>query len=64
MPLFICSKCKNVENTALCGYWYRKSEPLCSKCDPEFGKWHGIFKEEKYDPKEYKLVDGFLQNIK
>jgi hypothetical protein len=46
MPLFKCEKCGDVENTALCGYWWKKcnDEPLlCSECDPEIGKWHGEF---------------------
>ena len=45
MPLFKCSKCGCVENTACYNYWMRvhKKEPLCSECDPEIGKWHGHF---------------------
>ncbi len=48
MSLFQCSKCGCVENTAVCNYWgstRRKQKPLCSECDPEIGKWHGIFKK-------------------
>jgi hypothetical protein len=44
MPLFNCSKCGAVENTALGAYWWnrRKGKPvLCSECDT--GKWHGMF---------------------
>jgi len=47
MPLFICEKCGNIENTATGFYWCRsrskfKDSPdcdgkaLCSKCVPEF----------------------------
>jgi len=49
MPLFACSKCGCVENTALCEYWYQvaieKKKPLCSECDPEIGEWHGKFEK-------------------
>lgn len=44
MPLFHCSKCKVVENTALGCYWYEKAKGkpvLCSKCGK--GKWHDRF---------------------
>lgn len=70
MPVFKCSKCGVVENTAISGYWHRlmgleKGEkpppPLCSQCDPEFGKWHGQF--DRFKPEEHGLVeapDGFL----
>jgi hypothetical protein len=53
MPLYMCTKCGTVENTALGGYWRqemeameagKKHEPLCSACDPELGEWHGRFK--------------------
>lgn len=48
MPVFICSKCKCIENTATCRYWVRGNEPpLCSECDPKIDKWHGIFKKRK-----------------
>lgn len=52
MPLYMCSKCGSVENTALGGYWAQqmkafeanqKHAPLCSECDPEIGTWHGQF---------------------
>ncbi len=52
MPLFICSKCGNIENTALSGYWFKQEEPaLCSDCDPKFKEWHGRF------PKSWKVDD-------
>lgn len=50
MPLFICSKCGCIENTALITYWYRKNlryangleeyqdKPLCSECGMPSGK--------------------------
>jgi hypothetical protein len=44
MPLFNCSKCGVVENTALGEYWYNKAKGkpvLCSECGE--GKWHGRF---------------------
>jgi len=48
MPLFECSKCGCVENTASCKYWRRflketkpYSPPLCSGCDSQIGQWHG-----------------------
>lgn len=44
MPLFNCSKCGVVENTALGAYWYNKAKErpvLCSECDT--GVWHGRF---------------------
>jgi hypothetical protein len=49
MPLFPCSKCNCVEDTALCHYWsarLRQTSPLCSGCDPAMGKWHGEFPRE------------------
>ena len=44
MPLFNCSACGTVENTALGNYWWnrRQHKPvLCSECDT--GTWHGQF---------------------
>lgn len=44
MPLFHCSKCGVVENTALGAYWYERLEGkpvLCSECST--GTWHGRF---------------------
>lgn len=52
MPLYRCTKCDVVENTACGGFWQQqmkahedgvKHEPLCSQCDPEIGEWHGKF---------------------
>jgi hypothetical protein len=49
MPLFPCSKCNCVEDTALCHYWsarLRQTTTVCSACDPTIGKWHGEFPQE------------------
>lgn len=78
MPLFVCSKCNCIENTALCGYWFRKKEyddktnkiikeepPLCSHCDPKF-KGHNRFPREKFDPKKWKPAEynsDFIEQI-
>jgi len=65
MPLFKCSKCGCVENTALSNYWTQylidKTKALCSDCDPEIGKWHGRFPQKSAAAAGYKLAsDGFL----
>lgn len=59
MPLFKCSKCEAVENTALGDFWTNQIEPICSEC--ETGKWHGEF--PKINATEfgyYKDSDGFI----
>lgn len=47
MPLFECSKCHVVDNTALGNFWWdvmhEKKPALCAECDPEIGSWHGQF---------------------
>lgn len=55
MPLFKCSKCGCVENTACCYYWVRKpgEPPLCSVCDPAIGQWHGLFERRDADGAGY-----------
>jgi len=64
MPIFKCSKCGCVENTATSRYWLRNFRdpndlPLCSECDPVTGRWHGIF--PKMSATGYLLGnDGFL----
>lgn len=61
MPLFACSKCKCVENTALSLYWVRDkgTSILCSECDDKIGKWHNRF--EKLSSIGYWVGnDGFL----
>ena len=55
MPLFVCDNCKVIENTALGKYWGEKS-PLCSECG--WGKWHGSFEKETYDPDKWRKRDG------
>jgi hypothetical protein len=52
-----------MENTAASNYWSRHDKEdkraLCSECDPEIGKWHGMFK--KTSAKGMILAsDGFL----
>lgn len=58
MPLFECTNCHAVDNTALAGYWVRvyldEQPALCSECNPAIGKWHSQF--EKRTPKEAGLV--------
>ena len=52
MPLFVCDECNSVDNTAVTHYWRSKMEEtpaLCSACDPELGRWHGIFERETWD---------------
>jgi hypothetical protein len=49
MPLFPCSKCDCIEDTALCHYWsarLRQTPAICSACDPTVGKWHNEFPKE------------------
>lgn len=58
MPVFRCEQCGVMENTASSNYWSRRHRTaddgsslpslpaLCSKCDPEIGGWHGMFKRQ------------------
>jgi hypothetical protein len=51
MPLFACSKCETVDNTALGDFWHRQAQklpPLCSACGRQ-GEWHGQFPQRKAD---------------
>lgn len=66
MPLFNCTSCSTVENTALSNYWadlYQRDQsvpfnPLCSKCDPRIGEWHGRF-PRRYEPvRDQSLAPG------
>ena len=56
MPLFLCSGCGCIDNTALAigkerlGYWGHEENPLCSFCLN--GKWHDKFNRRKWDGKE------------
>ena len=47
MPLFECSKCNHVDNTALGDFWMSLMTdgppPLCTEC--KTGKWHERFKK-------------------
>ena len=54
MPLFLCTKCGCLENTALGDYWC-KEKPLCSECG--FGKWHGEFKKRVPKKEEYEYEE-------
>ena len=52
MPLFACSQCGVIDNTALpSDYWYRvnveKKAPLCTECLD--GAWHGEFPRQTPD---------------
>ena len=60
MSLFRCDRCGCVENTAPSGYWNKGDGPaLCTECDPDIAKWHGIF--PKQSAKGMILAsDGFL----
>lgn len=63
MPIFMCTKCGVVENTALSDFWISEStarldkvehKPKCSQCTPRCGRWHGAFPR--------KLATGYLQD--
>lgn len=60
MPLFECSQCHVVDNTALTEFWWNVMReghaPLCSQCDPEIGKWLGSFPRTNVE--EYKRQFG------
>lgn len=64
MPVFLCSKCGVMDNTALTHYWWQvheeKKPPLCSLCDPEIGKWHGDFERQTLPPDHVVGPDGFV----
>lgn len=76
MPVFECTKCGCIENTACSNYWIHTfkpankgllgkdeiTDPLCSECDPDIGKWHNKFPKMKVDwEKLEKNESGFLQ---
>lgn len=50
--LFRCDKCGCVEESELVGgLSARPDDPLlCSECDPEIQKWHGLFPKQQYNP--------------
>lgn len=62
MSIFKCSKCGVMENTAVSNYWSREkgSSPLCSQCDPEIGKWHGVFLRKPVPQGYVEGTDGFI----
>ena len=52
MPLYECTVCHSIDNTALTNFWDARlhDQPLlCSACDPEIGQWHGKFPRETAD---------------
>lgn len=53
MPLFECSQCHAVDNTAITNFWWdvmhEGKSQLCSECDPAIGKWHGRFPKTPAD---------------
>lgn len=66
MPLYMCSRCKCVDNTATGDYWGQQFDarqsgaafvPLCAEC--RTGQWHGAFAKR---PAEGMLAEegGFL----
>ena len=63
MPLFKCSKCGCIENTATSNYWgvpfdEREDSALCTECDPQVGKWHGLFEKKDADKEGYKKQEN------
>lgn len=63
MPLFKCSKCHCIENTACGHYWMRHAdgEPvLCSECGD--GEWHGKFPKRHAEGMRVG-TDGFLYEL-
>lgn len=64
MPLFECSKCGAIDNTAISGYWEQQMnyfeaqrdlkdfKPECSECFT--GTWHGEF------PKKLAKEEGYI----
>lgn len=69
MPLYRCTKCDVIENTALGGYWMQqmaahkagvKHEPLCSQCDPAIRQWHDKFPRQAITPDYVQTQQGYL----
>lgn len=58
MPLFKCSKCGCIENTACGNYWGLPPDepPTCSECDT--GKWHGHFPKKTPEEMGYVPLDN------
>lgn len=61
MPLFKCSDCGCVENTACGNFWCSRDRPTCSECDT--GVWHGKFEKVDADASGYVPEDGDPQFI-
>jgi hypothetical protein len=64
MPLYECSQCHAVENTALTNFWQDHGEgrpQLCSECDPRIKKWHGKFPKETVDEHAAKHPNSHIQ---
>ena len=64
MPVFKCSNCGFVDNTACGNYWntvfFDKKPPLCTLCDPKIKKWHGLFERIKAESNYLEGEDGFM----
>ena len=65
MPLFACTSCDAIDNTAISGYWEQQLdahdagkpfEPKCSECHT--GTWHGEF------PKRFAKAEGYVPDSK
>ena len=46
MPLFVCTKCNGIDNTATSGGYWGEDVKLCSEC--KTGEWHGRFDQRQY----------------
>ncbi len=68
MPLFECTGCHCVENTAVCNFWTSAGggKALCSECDPAIGRWHLKFEKRPAadvrakNPEEFKMTDQYI----
>lgn len=62
MPLFECSKCKTVDNTALGYYWVAQLDgkpALCTEC--KTGTWHGEFPKQTISNSDMVMgVNGYV----
>lgn len=66
MPLFACSKCETVENTATGHFWFNQLKGLpvlCSECG-EAGVWHGKFRQRKADATCFVNAAGYSEAAK
>ena len=76
MPLFECSECHTVDNTALAEFWWQrdieKRAPVCSACNPDQHEWHGKFPRTTLDeynklhpdakPVEYTIANRYQED--